>query len=603
MERSTSAALAFVAIAATAVTVALTATSDVLATPTASALVRGATVAAWTLCGIRTWERRPASPLGPLMLGGGLLYALSSLNAVDAAAPFTLGSLLWPSVAFLVIFIALSFPSGRLPDRRSRGIALTVAGSAAVLWGLLLLMAPTMPTPTKPFHCATGCPSNPFSLVTLSDGAVDAVERAAVGLYALSACVMIVVLAVRLAAASATERRILLPPALALWIVAASFALVPFVGRDVGGVSGAVAWLPAVFSVAFPVALLLGQAQGRLFAAASLRDMVGRLSASPAPRNLEALMADALGDPSLRLAFPRGQRDFVDGGGTAIALPPAGAQSVTEVRDEHGVVALILHDPALEEAWPGVVAAAGAAILLALENARLDADLRASARALESSRARMLTGAVAERRELERDLHDMAQQRLVALQIKLGLARERAEAAELGPLLDRLSADVEATIDSVRDVGRGLYPPLLADRGLRAALTSARAQASSTARLSLAVGELGRADPDLEAAVYVCCRAVIELLAAPGAPAAGLTVNVGGDELLIGVACEPSGSGASNGDGGLRDRTLMRMRDHVVTLGGWAEVATSGTANGDGAAWALSAGVPWPQCAMPRPAS
>jgi signal transduction histidine kinase len=473
-----------------------------------------------------------------------------------------------------------------------------VAGIAGTLWSVLLLAAPTLPTPAKPLHCAVDCPSNPFALVHLSDGAVDVVERAAVGLYALSACVLVVVLAVRFAAASAAERRILLPPALALWIVAASFVLVPFVGQDVDGVSGLVGWLPAVFSIAFPVALLLGQAQGRLFAAASLRDMVGRLSASPAPRNLEALMADALGDPSLRLAFPLGQHGFVDGGGAAIA--PAETQSVAEVRDEHGVVALILHDRALEEAWPGVVGAAGAAVLLALENARLEADLRASARALQSSRARMLTAAVTERRELERDLHDTAQQRLVALQIKLGLARERTEAGDLGPLLDRLSADVEATIDSVRDVGRGLYPPLLADRGLGAAL-SARSQTSPTARLALAVGELGRADPDLEAAVYVCCRGVLELLTAPGAPPAGLTVGVSGGELLIGVACEAPGGDTMNGDGdgGLRDRTLTRMRDHVVTLGGWADVATPAAAQGNGGAWALSAGVPWPQRAAP----
>jgi signal transduction histidine kinase len=586
VKRRTSAALALAAIAATAATVVLVATSDVLATPVSSAIVRGATVAAWTLCGLRTWERRPGSPLGALMVSGGFAYGLGSLNALDAPVAFTLGSLFWPVAALLVTYIALAFPSGRPTDRASRVAAVGLAGASATLWGLLLLGAARMPTPARPFRCAHDCPSNPFELLGLSNVAATAVERAAFGAFGLSACVAIAVLILRLRATSPAGRRILLPPTLSLCAIAASFVLALVVGRTAGddGLAGATGWLPPVASIAFPFVLLLGQARGRLFAAGSLRDMVSRLSAASARRDLEAVMADALGDPSLRLAFPLAQGGFVDGAGAPIAVPGEPPAAVTEVRDQRGLMAAILHDPVLDEPSRGVVRAAGAAIMLALENARLEADVRASARALHESRARVLTAAVSERRRLERNLHDTAQQRLVALRIKFALARERvgSDAGAIGPLLEQLGADVEATIDSIRVVGRGLYPPLLADRGLGVALTSVLAKAPT--QLSLSVGSLGRSDPDVEAAVYLCCRSVIGLLAEQVAADARLTLDVQGRDLCIAVICKHA---AAPGD--LDAQVLTQLRDHVGTLDGWVDKTKD--ANGG---WRINAAVPWP---------
>ena len=368
--------------------------------------------------------------------------------------------------------------------------------------------------------------------------------------------------------------------------IAASFALARVVGND--GLAGTAGWLTPVVSAVFPIALLLGQARGRLFAAGSLRDMVGRLSVLSTRRDLETVMADALGDPSLRLAFPHARGGYVDGAGVPIEVPGAAPRAVTEIRDERGLMAVILHDPMLDEPSPGVVDAAGAAVLLALENAGLEADVRASARALRASRARMLTAGVAERRRLERDLHDTAQQRLVALRIKLALAQERVGDGDgngLGELLEQLGGDVEATIDSVRVVGRGLYPPLLADQGLAAALTSALTRAP--AHVSLAVGALGRSDPDVEAAVYLCCRSVVLLLAEQLGAGARLTLEAEQDQLRIAVACERA---ATLGD--LRAQVLTQLRDHVGTLDGWVE---ADGAMPEGSGWRISAAVPWPR--------
>jgi signal transduction histidine kinase len=581
VKRRTSVAIAASAVAATVLTVVLAASSDVLATPLASAAVRGATVAGWTLCGLRTWERRPDSPLGAVMVGGGFAYGIGILNALDSPAAFTLGSVLWVAGAYLVTYVALAFPTGRLPDRLSRVIALSAAGGSALLWTVLLLGAPTMPTPARPFRCAEDCPPNPFDLLGLSDAAATAIARGAFGLFGVCACLLVAILLVRMRAAGPASRRVLLPPALCLCTVAFAFAFAFVVARTPGddALREAVGWAPSVTAVGFPFLLLLGQARGRLFTAASLRAMVRRLPASSTRRNLEAVMADALGDPSLRLAFPVGRGRFVDGTGAPIALAPDARVAVTEIRDGSEITAAVLHDPVLDDP-PGVVQAAGGAILLALENARLEADVRASARALRESRARLLTAGVAERRRLERDLHDTAQQRLVALRIRFALAQERVD-DELGPVLEQLGAEVEATIDSVRAVGRDLYPPLLADQGLAAALRSTLAVMPS--EVGLDVDGLGRGDRDVEAAVYLCCRALVELLAGGAAARPRLTLRVEAAELQIAVACVAAADVPS-----LRSRVLVQMRDHVGTLGGRVVHAD------DPDGWSVKGVVPWP---------
>jgi signal transduction histidine kinase len=583
VKRRTSVALVLTAIVGTVLTVVLCATSDVLATPVASAAVRGSTLAAWTLCGLHTWERRPDSPLGAVMTLGGLAYGLGTLNALDAPAAFTIGSVLWVCGAFLVTYVALAFPSGRLSDRLSRTTAVVGVGASAVLWGALLVGAETMPTPARPFHCATDCPSNPFAVVDLGETATDAIAHAAFGLVGAAALVAIAILIRRGRGATPVGRRILLAPIACLCTIAGSFVVALVLDGLIGsdGVGKLAGWVPGATSIAFPFVLLIGQARGRLFAAGSLRDMVSRLSAAPTGRNLEAVMADALGDPSLRLAFPIGRGGFIDGGGEPIPLPDDPTVAVTEVWDDHELMAAILHDPVLDEPAPGVVQAAGGAVLLALENARLEADVRASARALRASRARMLTAGVAERRRLERDLHDTAQQRLVALRIKFSLAREAAP-GELDELLEELGADVEATIDSVRVVGRGLYPPLLADRGLGPALRSALSTVPAT--VSLSVGELGRSDPNVEAAVFLCCRSVGQLLGDRVA-AARLALELRERRLWIAIACAPGSAPRDD----LTRQVLTSVRDHVGTLGGRVLYANGSER------WRIDADVPWPR--------
>jgi signal transduction histidine kinase len=572
--------LGLLGLAVAGATAALVGTSDVLAMPTASAAVRTATIVTWVLCGLWTWNRRPDSLLGPVMVWGVLIYSLGALNAIDAPLPFTLGSALWVGGAYLIAYVSLAFPDGRITERRARWTGAVLVSLTGFLWLLLLLGADPMPTMARPFRCEEACPSNPLAVLDLSPAAGDALETAANGAFGVLSIALIVILIARMRSTSRVGRRVLIPPTVCLCLVAASFAALFVLTRAAEDTAFAntAGWSPAVISIAFPVALLVGQARGRLFAAGSLRDMVRGLSSPAGPRGLESMMADALGDPTLRLAFPLGD-GFVDSAGAAIAVPGDPPAAVTQVRDADQVTAVVLHDPALNDP-AGTVEAVGAAVQLALENARLGAAVRASERELRESRARMLTAGVSERRRLERDLHDTAQQQLVALRIKFALAEERTS-GELRELLRELGADVESTIDRVRAVGRGLYPPLLADRGVGAALGSSVGAAGE--QVALTVGSLPRTHPDIEAAVYLCCHSVIDALARKAAVRSRIVLDLAGDDLRIAVAAESAD----------RPRPplwlVTHMNDHLGSLGGRVTYFV------EDRGWRIEGSLPWPR--------
>ena len=189
------------------------------------------------------------------------------------------------------------------------------------------------------------------------------------------------------------------------------------------------------------------------------------------------------------------RRLYVDAeGGREIAAPEDGSsRSVTEVERDGQRVAAIIHDPALDDSRD-LVAAPAPRLALALENERLDAELRARVEELRASRARLVRAGLDERRRLERDLHDGAQQRLVALRLALGL---RAQGVATRPprsgLLDGAMTELDAALEELRELARGIHPGVLTDHGLEPALDAARrpraaARASSTCDRGAAAG-------------------------------------------------------------------------------------------------------------------
>ena len=218
---------------------------------------------------------------------------------------------------------------------------------------------------------------------------------------------------------------------------------------------------------------------------------------------------------------------------------------------------------------------------LALHNVRLDSALQASrdelrhqAEELQASRARIVAAADAERRRIERNLHDGAQQRLVALAVKLGLARRLADAdpeQTLG-MLDELREEVKDAVDELRNLAHGIYPPLLMDQGLAAALGSAAQRATIPTRVE--AGSLGRYPSDVEAAAYFCCLEALQNAMKHAGPEATVVVRVWEEAGALrfavtddGVGLDPTAKAAGIG--------FVNMRDRLGAIGGSLQVDSS----------------------------
>jgi signal transduction histidine kinase len=232
-----------------------------------------------------------------------------------------------------------------------------------------------------------------------------------------------------------------------------------------------------------------------------------------------------------------------------------------------------------------VLAALARQVGLALHNVRLGSALEASldelqmqADELRASRARVVAAADAERRRIERDLHDGAQQHLVALAVNLRLARELAASDPVGArgVLEQLADDVHEALEGIRDLAHGIYPQLLIDRGLSEALRAALSRAPVRARLETAT--IGRYRPEVEATVYFCCLEALQNVGKHAGPDARATVRVWEEQggLCFEVAdngagfdphTEPQGSGLTN------------MSDRLGALGGRLSLVS---AAGDG---------------------
>jgi signal transduction histidine kinase len=229
-----------------------------------------------------------------------------------------------------------------------------------------------------------------------------------------------------------------------------------------------------------------------------------------------------------------------------------------------------VHDAALSDQHEFVEAVASYA-LIALENQRLTAKVESSLREVRASRARILSSADRERRRIERDLHDGAQQRLVALRVQLELAEElvRGDPERGRKRMHELGEEVGATLEEIQALARGVYPSLLADRGLAEALGAA------ALRLPLAAtvepDGIERYPEDVESAVYFCCLEAMQNASkhAPDAHSVMITLDQTGDELRFEVRDDGAGfdeATASPGAG------LTNMRDRLAAVGGHVEV-------------------------------
>jgi signal transduction histidine kinase len=213
------------------------------------------------------------------------------------------------------------------------------------------------------------------------------------------------------------------------------------------------------------------------------------------------------------------------------------------------------------------VQAAGAAALLRLERAPLQANLRASTAELAASRIRLIDSAYAERRRLERDLHDGVQQDLVGLRIKLDIAAEvvKRDRDRGDRMLDGIGRQLDDVLDALRSLARGLYPSLLEQRGVGEALKSAARRAPLP--VSVDARGIGRYPQEAEVAVYFCCLEALQNFAKHAGRDATATVRLWQEPERLCFRVSDSGLGFDPGEVG-DQHGLINMRDRIDAVGG-----------------------------------
>jgi signal transduction histidine kinase len=252
---------------------------------------------------------------------------------------------------------------------------------------------------------------------------------------------------------------------------------------------------------------------------------------------------------------------------------------VAPIADAGELLGLIVAErsPAAEpfdEQADSVLAELARQVGLALRNVRLDSDLQKSlaelrrqAEELRLSRARVVAAADAERRRIERDLHDGAQQHLVALEANLAAANTLidSDAEQAKAILEELRVAAQEAMQDFRDLAHGIYPPLLQDRGLAEALANAARRASIPTRLESAA--MRRYDPEIEATVYFCCVEALQNAAKHGGEGARATIRLREQEdaLLFEVADSGAGLDPARTAFGAG---LTNMRDRLEAIGG-----------------------------------
>ncbi len=285
---------------------------------------------------------------------------------------------------------------------------------------------------------------------------------------------------------------------------------------------------------------------------------------APASGPVRELLAESLGDRSVAIAYWLPDREaFVDEAGRPVALPePGSGRAWTAVEQDGRRVAAIVHDAALDTS-PELVEAAAAASSLAIDNERLKADLRARVEDLRVSRLRIVEAADEARRRIERDLHDGAQQQLLALALELRVLRSSISDPEAGPLVDGLAVRLEAALRDLRELARGIHPAILTRSGLDPAIASLAERSPVPVDVQSAID--GRLAPAVEAAAYfVVAEALTNV--ARYAEAARARVELRGDGnggIVVVVADDGVGGADPNAGSGLRG-----LQDRLAVVDG-----------------------------------
>jgi signal transduction histidine kinase len=514
------------------------------------------------------WQRvRPASRFGLLLIAYGLVATGDIGQSSSASWLSSIGNH-WELVTYWATeALILTFPTGRLEGAAARLIMLV----AVVGVGMFALVIPPGCSDFSLSGRRALCPEN--ALATISDPslALDLSDTSRI-LQLAVALATIVLLVWRMIQGTAPRRRTLAigaPVSLLFLLAQLSHQGYKLVAPD-SHEPRFLTWLIADARCLIWYGFLLALVAAELFAGRVLRVVVGASMRRPSASGLDRMLRKPLGDPGLRFGFWRaGERDFVDA--YCALLEPSPGQALTEVDHDGRPAAAIVHDPQLSDD-PELLEAAGGVALLALENTELEAARNASLRELAESRARVTEASDRERRKLERDLHDGAQQRLMAIQVKLRLAKERADDDQLAGQLDAIGVDAQEAVEELRTLAHGIYPAVLRTFGLGDALSAYVLKVPNP--VIVHDEGVGRCSRSVEGAIYFCAMEAVQNAIKHAGDGAHVTIALGRDTGRVRFAIEDDGVGmpaaaSHDGDG------LIGMRDRIAAVGGELEIVSA----------------------------
>jgi signal transduction histidine kinase len=507
--------------------------------------------AGWLLlaAGVAALGRPARRSFGVVVSLASVAWFVAKWNSPDAGSAwmFTAGLVLSTVCPVLVADAAL-----RYPNRRPGAAPSAAYGCTVFLAGLLpaLFFDPA----------AGGCYGCPANLLLIHDWPRAADDASRAGVYAGVVWVPLLVGALgwRLVRSSGAQRRIAAPvavPALAYLCVVGRDYL-DSLGRGYLGTDAAQrTWwfVDGTLLILFALGTSWSFVWRRRTRSAVAR-MVVEAAGISTPGGLDRSLGAALGDDSLRVVYPIGDGGWIDGAGRRVDLDDG--RGATRLTRGDTTIALLTHRRGTIDE-DGVVEEIAGAAGLALDNERLQAQRRAQLAELSASRARIVAAADAERRRLERNLHDGAQQHVVALSLAIRLAQLRADGGE--DRLDQAQAEVTAALAGLRILARGLYPRELADEGLPAALETLAEGAAISVAVDAPLDE--RLPPAVEAAAYF---AVAYRLAYADVNQAAVSVRRDGDRLRIEIEDDAP------------PRDLLAIEDRVLALGGTLTVEPTG---------------------------
>lgn len=530
-------------------------------------------------CGLAAASLRPGSPAGPILMVSGVLWFIGSYAPTGQPVLTHLG-FAFERYYDLALAVLLLLVSGGVGGRIRWVLVVLAAAMAARTVGRLLLQ-----DPVRDFPDCVDCPANPFALWPDPGLFVNAEVVANTAMAVLFLMIGLVA-AGRLVGSGPIARRIGWPI-----LVAGTFAVAgaaydaaeyayttatntplfepaePWATIFEWSVFGARALVP----VGFLVATLRNRRQ-----AGPLGPLAAELERTGGPGGIGDALRKALGDPSLQILRHVNGGWLSETGAPATLLPPPGPRrTVSMIGTTEDPLAAIVHDPALTE-QPELLGGVIRVLVLAFENERLQSDLREQLQLVTESRTRLVSAAEAERRRLERDLHDGAQQRLIAVMLALQQARaeagDAAAPAEVAQRLDAAADELNSAIRELRELARGIHPAILEDEGLAAAVAGLARRAGLPVSVRVDLG--GRLPPLIESTAYFTIAEVLTN-AQRHARATQAEVRVTHVDGVLEVEVHDDGAGGADPS---RGSGLRGLADRVTALGGrlHVESATGG---------------------------